>query len=241
MEFKCFICSISFTNKQNLTRHLKEKRCKGDLLKANELLSKLHNTNQETLSIRRGHDIDIVGDHNDIDIHQDNSVHINVQININPITKLNVDHIEPSAMRNLIEEYDKDSSKLNLLLSDYVKNILCDHTHPENQSVKYIKKKPPTFNAILEDSCGNITQVIKGLCDTCELLSDPMLNTLRKKLKECLKHVKKDQAFDYDLYDDTFKTIREELNKDSVKKALKSVLQNDILNDIRMKFHIDIK
>lgn len=237
MKFKCFICSISFTNKQNLTRHLKEKRCKGDLLKANELLSKLYNTNQETLPIRHGHDIDIIGDHNDID----NSVHINIQININPITKLNLDHIEPSAMRTLIEEYDKDSSKLNLLLSDYMKNILCDHTHSENQSVKYIKKKPPTFNSIFEDSCGNITQVIKGLSDRYELLSDPMLNTLRTKLRECLKHAKKDQAFDFDLYDNTFKTIREELNKDSVKKALKSVLQNDILNDIRMKFHIDVK
>lgn len=241
MEFKCNICCSTFTNKQNLTRHLKERRCKGDLLKANAMLEKLHNEmlNQNNTTKICGNDIDINGNHNDIDI--DNSVHINIQININPITKLNLDHIEPSAMRNLIEEYDKDSSKLNLLLSDYMRNILCDHKHPENQSVKYIKKKPPTFNAILEDTGGNITQVIKGLSDTCELLSDPMLNTLRTKLRECLKHAKKDQAFDYDLYEDAFKTIREELNKDSVKKALKSVLQNDILHDIRMKFCIDIK
>ena len=234
MEFKCYICDHTFTQKHNLVKHLFDKKCKGDLLKVNEMLSKLIPEAKAITS-------HVEGDHNNIDIHQDNSVHINIQININPITKLNLEHIDHTVMRNLVEEYDKDSSKLNLLLSEYMKNMLCDQMHPENQSVKYVKKKPPTFNAILEDTCGNITQVIKGLSDTCELLSDPMLNTLRTKLKECLKHAKKDHEFEYELYEDTFKTIREELNKDSVKKALKSVLQNDILNDIRMKFFIDVK
>ena len=34
----------------------------------------------------------------------------------------------------------------------------------------------------------------------------------------------------------TVNDICRELNKDAVKKALGSVLQNDILNDIKMKF-----
>lgn len=167
MEFKCYLCSHIFTQKHNLVKHLSEKKCKGDLLndwlKLNEILA---NT---SLREPKASCIKIV---NNAPVHQDNSVHINVQININPITKLSLDHIEPIVMRELVKDYDKDSSKLNLLLSDYMKSILCDHSHPENHSVKYIKKKPPTFNALIEDKEGNISNVIKGLSDTCELLSD---------------------------------------------------------------------
>lgn len=79
--------------------------------------------------------------------------------------------------------------------------------------------------------------MIKGLNDTCDLLSSPVLVTLQRKLKECLKHAKKDSTFDYDLYEDTFVSIRDELNKNSVKKALRAVLENDVLNDIRMKLN----
>jgi hypothetical protein len=197
-------------------------------VKLNELIG--------TLSVKNGGHV-IVGNNNK----QDNSVHINIHINTNPITKLNLEHIEPLIMRTLIEKYDKDSSKLNLLLSEYMKNILCDEEHPENHSVTYIKRKPPTYNSMIENEEGKIVNAIKGLNDTCELLSDPMLDTLKCKIKECLKQARKDIEFDYDLYEDTIRGIKTELNKDVVKKALKSVLQNDILNDIRMRFEVNKK
>ena len=146
-------------------------------------------------------------------------------------------------MKNLIETYDDDKSKnpekLNLLLTDYIKDVICDNEHPENHAVKYIKKKPPTYNCFVEDTEGNTVTVIKGLKDTCELLSDPMLNTLKVKLKEFLQKYKEDDSnFDYSLYEDAIKQLRKELNKGTVKKALSSVLQNDILNNIQMKLNI---
>ena len=34
----CNICNNNFVNRSNLVRHLTDKRCKGDLLKFNELI-----------------------------------------------------------------------------------------------------------------------------------------------------------------------------------------------------------
>jgi hypothetical protein len=81
----------------------------------------------------------------------------------------------------------------------------------------------------------NKIHVIKGLKDTCELLSDPILDTLKKKLKEFLKKYKNNDNFNYAIYEETIKELRNELNKTNVKKSLSSVLQNDILNNIEMK------
>jgi hypothetical protein len=143
-------------------------------------------------------------------------------------------------MRTIIEKYDENNQKLNLLLGDYIKNMLCDTQHPENQAVKYITKKPPTYNSTIEDSEGKTVNVIKGLKDTCELLTDPILDQLKLKLKECLKTYKNDSSeFDYSLYEDAFKELKKELNKSNVKKALSSVLKNDILQNIEMKFKLN--
>ena len=70
--------------------------------------------------------------------------------------------------------------------------IICNKEHPENHAVKYIKKKPPTYNSVIEDPEGNTVTVIKGLKDTCELLSDPILNKLKKKMIEFCKKYHKD-------------------------------------------------
>jgi RNA binding exosome subunit len=183
----------------------------------------------------------IVGDQNIQGGHDNsiNNINLKLEININPVNKLSLDHIDPSKMKELIETFDINAEKLNLLLGDYLKHLLCDKEHPENQAVKYIKKKPPTYNSLVEDKNGNKMNVIKGLKDTCELLSDPVLETLKSKLKECLKVYKKDESFDDGLYDDAIKELKKELNKDNVKKSLKSVLQNDILHDIEYKLVVE--
>lgn len=224
MSFQCYICSIVFANKQNLTRHLSEKRCKSELLmdlfKLNELI-KNFKTTPTCSSVTNS----IVGDNNVIN-------NINIQITINPINRLNTSYIEPDKMKGLIENYD--NSNLNLLLGDYIKEMICNKEHPENHSVKYIKKKPPTYNSTIEDKDGNRISVIKNLKDSCELLTEPILETLKLKLKQCLNCYKKDSEFT-DIYQESIKEIRKELNKESVKRALASCLQNDILNDIEMK------
>jgi hypothetical protein len=233
MIFKCNLCNNEFKKKQSLQIHLNEKRCKSHLL---DNLFQLHEFIESLKIASTSQTINqsiIGGDHN---------TYINVKIEINPITKLDISHIEPDKMKNLIEKYDdntcKTSEKLNLLLTDYIKDVICDKEHPENHAVKYIKKKPPTYNCFIEDTEGNTVTVIKGLKDTCELLSDPMLNTLKVKLKEFLQRYKEDEEFDYSLYEDAIKQLRKELNKGTVKKALSSVLQNDILNNIQMKLNI---
>lgn len=53
---------------------------------------------------------------------------------------------------------------------------------------------------------------------------------------ECLKKYKNDEEFNVDC-EVEIKGIRKEFNKESVKKALRSVLQNDILTDIEMKLN----
>lgn len=242
MNLRCQLCNFEFKKKQSLQIHLNEKRCKSHLLEnlyqLHQMIEDLRN-NIEQLKSSQHQTI------NQSIIGGEKNTYINVKIEINPITKLEIAHIEPEKMKHLIEKYDdnqdKTPEKLNLLLTDYIKDVICDKEHPENHAVKYIKKKPPTYNCIVEDTEGNTVTVIKGLKDTCELLSDPMLNTLKVKLKEFLKKYKEDEEFDYSLYEDAIKQLRKELNKGTVKKALSSVLQNDILNNIQMKLDISGK
>lgn len=244
MKYICKLCSNTFTQKKNLFTHLNERRCKSflldDLVKLNELLM-LQEEKINELSKR----LNINGNNNTI-MNSNNDINMKIEININPITKLNVSYIEPEKMKALIESYDngqvKNSDKLNLLLSDYIKDVICDHEHPENHAVKYTKKKPPTYNSLIQDTDGNTVSVIKGLKDTCELLSDPILNKLKLKMKEFINKYKDDDDpnFDYSLYEDAINQLRKELNKDNVKKALSSVLRNDILNNIEMKLSCSI-
>lgn len=243
MSLRCNLCNTNFNTKSNLTRHLNKDNMCVDKKLLHDLIEE---KNKLIESLRLGLQTNgITNNSGVIGIGGDNNMYINVKIEINPITKLQVDHIETDRMKSLIEKYDdpavpKNSDKLNLLLSGYIKDVMCDTDHPENHAVKYVKKKPPTYNAIIEDSEGNTVSVIKGLKDTCELLSDPILDQLKIKLTEFIKKYKPDTnpEFDYSLYEDAIRQLRKELNKANVKKALSSVLQNDILNNIQMKLNI---
>ncbi len=254
MKFICNICSSNFTQKHSLHTHLNERRCKSplaiDLIKLNQHLFEQQSKLKEYESIIKEKEENIknlnkqltINGNNNTVTNSNNDINMKIEININPITKLNVNYIEPEKMKALIESYDdctsKNPDKLNLLLSDYIKGVICDEQHPENHAVKYTKKKPPTYNSITEDADGNPVTVIKGLKDTCELLSDPILNQLKSKMKEFITKYKNDgydSDFDYSLYEDAITQLRKELNKDTVKKALSSVLRNDILNNIEMK------
>jgi hypothetical protein len=234
MSFKCYLCNNIFTQKHNLDKHLTGKKCKSTL--TNDWLE-LNNLLKELETLKHGNNNII---NSPIIVGNNNHNNIKIEININPITKLDISHIPPSEMRTIIEKYDDNNQKLNLLLGDYIKNMLCDTQHPENQAVKYITKKPPTYNSTIEDSDGKTVNVIKGLKDTCELLTDPILDQLKLKLKECLQTYKHgSNEFDYSLYEDAFKELKKELNKANVKRALSSVLKNDILQNIEMKFKLN--
>jgi hypothetical protein len=252
MKYNCNICLVSFTQKHSLTTHLTDKRCKGeiavDLVKLNNFIveqKKMIDEQQKKIEeLSASMNTNITATHSQINQNSNvNNIHMKVEININPISKLETGHIEPNKMIPIIEKYDikdKTPEHLNILLGDYIKEMICDNQHPENHAVKYIKKRPPTYNSITEDSEGNTVNVIKGLKDTCELLTDPILDKLKIKMKEFISKYKQDTdpEFDYCLYEDAIKELKKELNKANVKKALKSVLRNDILNNIEMKLSL---
>jgi hypothetical protein len=234
MSSLCTFCNSSFANKYSLSRHLNDKKCKSEIL--TELLNDweaLHN-----LFINKCESKNIIGNHN-TNNHNTNNTNIkvenvNVILDINTINKLTTDHIAPEKMKDFIEGYSYD--KLPLFLSEYIKDIICNKALPQNHSVKYLTKNPPRFNSLVENDNGERINVIKNLKDSCEVLSQPVLVTLKKKLNECLKKYKNDEEFNVDC-EVEIKGIRKELNKESVKKALRSVLQNDILTDIEMKLN----
>jgi hypothetical protein len=233
MTHICSFCNHNFQKKFNLKRHLQENKCLTfPTLSAFEV-HKLIQSKANSQSI--------VGDHN-TQTQTNNRVTINIEKIeiINPVSRLDVNYIEPEKMKNLVEQSvkmeldldhhvmkSKKTSKLNLLLGEYIKDIICNKDQPQNHAVKYVKKKPPTYNSLLEDKDGKIVNVIKNLKDSCELLEAPILETLKVKLN---------QYIDGDGNKAMAKGIFDELKKGVVKKALSSVLQNDILNDIQMKF-----
>jgi hypothetical protein len=234
----CLICNTEFTSKSNLNKHLNNNKCKINSYKIlHEQLEKL-----EKLEQTNGNNVNVVNNSGEVINNINNNVNnvtIKIEFNINPANKLDTSHITPEYMKALIEEYDIKPEKVNLLLGGYVKDIICDPKHPENHVTKYLKKHPATFSSVIEDRNGNKINVIKGLKDTCELLSDPILNTLKVKLREFLKKYRKNEEFNYLIYEETISELRNELNKANVKKALSTVLQNDILNNIEMKLILE--
>ena len=248
MTFNCNYCDNIFAQKHVLQRHIADNRCKStlikDLNKINDIIQEYKNEIQKL----KQHNITNINGINSIG---NNNVNMKIEININPITKLDIKHIEYDKLKQIIEKYDDskelvngkekfNSDKVNMLLSSYIKDMICDSEHPENHAVKYIRKKPPTYNMHVEDLEGNTVTVIKGLKDTCELLTDPILDQLKIKLKEFITKYKGDTEpeFDYILYENSILELKKELNKKNVKKSLNSVLKNDILNNIEMKLSL---
>lgn len=220
----CSFCSKEFSRKDALKKHLIDRSCK--------MTNNLFELHEKLLQVGANLRINGNNNHHINNINIQNVENVNVILNINSINKLTTYHIEPEKMKEFIEKYSYD--KLPLFLSEYIKDIICNKTLPQNHSVKYITKNPPRFNSLVENDNGDKINVIKNLKDSCEVLSQPVLITLKKKLNECLKKYKNDEEFNTDC-DVEIKGIRKELNKECVKRALRSVLQNDILTDIEMK------
>jgi len=228
MIFFCNICNFQFTQKKNLLRHLNEKRCKSvnDIIKLNDYILKKNIKIREQQVIINDQD-NIINQLKSKILEYENKKEKSKLI---PLNKLSTKDITIEKMKELIEKYTSPD-KLNIVLSEYIKNMI---NHPENNIVKYIKKKPPTYICNIENE-----NVIKGLKDTCELLSEPVLVQLKIKFKEFLKKYKNDDdpEFDYGLYEDAIQQFKNDLNKKNVKKAIRCVLQNDILNNMGLRAH----
>lgn len=246
----CIFCNKCYNKKTTLDKHLSSNSCKANILN-NQL--ELHNFIM--------HYSKAINNYKDckIDKRITNNI-INIKIELQPQSDLNKILNNEESIYNLIEKYDcikklkneeefKNVKDFKFLLSDYLKTNLCDTNKPENNCIKYVSKNPPSYSITKKDIDGEIITVIRGFKDSVDLLSDPVLNALKKTLNEFEETIKLQNnkeyetreyisKYDYIMYDTTIKALKNELNKKNVQNALKQFLKHEILNDINMKIKI---
>ena len=209
MSFVCNLCKKCFTQKISLIRHLKEKRCKTGLL------------------------YDLVKLNNILNMVNTELVNINTKKTLNAIDELDTSYIKINTMREMINIYDTNKDKLNNLLSEYIKNIICNENYPENHCIKFVDKKMKIFSLyIIED--GVKKHIRDNYKQLCHIASEYFYKIIKKQLSKCLKFYKDDDEFQ-NLYEDTIIEFEKDLNIDNVNKALKICLHAYILNDKNMK------
>ena len=258
-EIICLFCNKSYNKKASLDKHLSTNGCKGFILNSQ---LELHNfiINYTNRAINNYKECTI----NDNSITNNINNTINIKIELQPVSNLNKILNNDEAIYNLIEKYDdikklkneeefKNVKDVKFLLSDYLKTNLCDESKPENHCIKFVSKNPPSYSITeKKDIDGEIITVIRGLKDSVDLLSDPVLNALKKTLNKFertikLENIKEEETreyiskYDYIMYDTTIKALKNELNKKNVQNALKQFLKHEILNDINMKIKITSK
>lgn len=209
MSFICNLCKKCFTQKISLIRHLKEKRCKTGLL------------------------YDLVKLNNILNMVNTELININTKKTLNAIDELDTSYIKINKMREMINIYDTNKDKLNNLLSEYIKNIICNENYPENHCIKFVDKKMKIFSLyIIED--GVKKHIRDNYKQLCHIASEYFYKIIKKQLSKCLKFYKDDSDFQ-NLYEDTIIEFEKDLNIDNVNKALKICLHAYILNDKNMK------
>lgn len=229
-----------FQRKYNLEKHLKDNRCHGFknltafevykiiVQKESNTQNALHKVFENTTKSQFNVDIqnNIKSTNNTYTKHNNENF-----IKVNPVNKIKTEYITNNEIVKLIEE--RESSNLIVFLEDYIKNMFCNEKYPENHSVKYIRRKPPTFNILIEGVNGDSIFITKGLKDTCELLVEHVFNELKMKTNEYIKNYKDDEFFDIS----EINLLYIKLNNNILKRAISSVLQYNILNNTFMKFH----
>lgn len=132
----CNFCNSSFANKHNLIRHLREKKCKSEVLQD---WATLHNLLYEVQEVKVEPTQEFLQEPYD-------------NLLVNSINKLTTDHIPPEKMKEFIEKYSYGD--LPLFLREYIKDIICNKALPQNHSVKYITKNPPRIYSLVENDYG---------------------------------------------------------------------------------------
>jgi len=259
-EIICLFCNKSYNKKVSLDKHLSTNGCKSSMLNSQ---LELHNfiLNYTNRAINNYKECTITDNRIDNSITNNINNTINIKIELQPVSDLNKILSNDEALYNLIEKYDdikklkneeqfKNVKDVKFLLSDYLKTNLCDESKPENHCIKFVSKNPPSYSITeKKDIDGEIITVIRGLKDSVDLLSDPVLNALKKTLYKFERTIKLENRkeeesrkyitkYDYAMYDTTIKALKNELNKKNVQNALKQFLKHEILNDINMKIKI---
>lgn len=186
----CSFCKDHFSTKGNLTRHLKDNKCKSPLLKDFVLL---HEFIQELK----------------INCVSKPKPQSKLEPKINDINSLNLSYLTPDRLRPCLEKYD---------LQEYISLIIYNKEHPENHIIKYNTRYPPTFeykgsisvlSEIKEKITDPIVKIIKIHISKClkfyeEDEEDDFVEEYIKDMKE---------GIDKDLHSDVSKCIKKILKK----------------------------
>ena len=235
--FQCLFCNKTIARKDNFTRHINLNTCKNTkthmeiykLLEEKDkeiilLKEKLKNANT---IINSPHHIS----HSTVQSHNN----YNINIIINPIEKLNLDYIEKEYLQEMFDKLNKDQSgNMDLVLKNYIRDILSNHEHPENHAVKYTKKDPPMFSTLITKNQEQIC-VVNDLKDTCELISEPLIEQMLKKIKKSWREFCRDPEFDETMDVNLLEALRDSLKNENVRRILKRYLKSDILENVEMK------
>ena len=187
---ECLFCKDHFSTKGSLTRHLKDKRCKGSLLDDWVSLHEFIEKKIQKLDLRPEPKSPVT------------------------INSLNLSYITPDRIQPFLEKYDID------LLEEYISYIIYNKEHPENYVVKYNTRYPPTFycessilvlEATAEELVKPIIDIIERHKKKClkvykddeEFMSDYKErktfydnNSLLKDVSKCLKRILKKILYD---------------------------------------------
>ena len=88
----CYFCNNTFVQKFNLQRHIADKRCKGTIISDLNLINDLLEEKQKEIEKLKQQNVTNIGDHSVTAI-GNNNINMKIEININPITKLDISHI----------------------------------------------------------------------------------------------------------------------------------------------------
>ncbi len=236
MVFKCNLCSNEFGYKRNLSRHLANNSCK---INCKELDKKI-NELQKTIEELRLNQVVNITNINNIDNSINNTNNIdnstNVNIVINPINEISLDYMDLNKIKNMLIDCD-DNNDYNYILAnlvELVEDILCDPNHTENHCVKYINKRPLTYDTSHKDIHGKIHSRILGLSGTISLIHKYIRDILKNKIDECKKINKKEMKDDMDDYQFTMNEIYRIIKEDS-QKITSDFLQNVLANKPEFK------
>ena len=185
MSIVCYFCSKTFYKKTNLERHLLGDSCKAPTLNKLELhrLIEKHCMNSSLQTLNNYKDCTIVDSSN-------NTNNINIKIEITPISEISLKNEE--ALYEMVKKYStiekikneqcyKHVDGVKFIFSDFLKSQLCDDNYPEKHPIKYLSKNPQSYHIVEKRGIdGEIITIIRGLKDSVDILSNPVLDALQK-------------------------------------------------------------
>jgi hypothetical protein len=242
MSLSCLFCQTEFTRRDNFIKHLNLNKCKSDIKKI-EIFKLLES--KDKIILEKDKEIKELKEKlNTVNINSPNHINhstvqshnnYNIHITINPIDKLNMDYIKKEDLQIMFDKLNKDQvGNMDLVLKKYIRSLISNPEHPENYAVKYTKKDPPMFSTLISENDQQIC-VINDLKDTCELISEPLIEQMLKKIKESWREFRQDPDFDETMDVNLLEALRSSLKNENIRKILKRYLKSDILENIDFK------